>query len=206
MRRGCGGPDLRPRTVTRVEQPVSIEPGYGLHIRFHPLRLAQDGSIPVESESPEVGELCLLHAWAYPRAVEVLHTYQKPRPGRTREQPRQESGSKVPEVKGASGAWREASIEDVLLTVPSLLSGWERLVGGVYGIQTRTGDSMGREARTTFLTPRRQSSRVITEASDILRPGSTPVIRATVLAVRGTLASEPLDTAKAKALGVMLWP
>src|SRR5829696_3569379 len=139
-------------------------------------------------------------------ARQVLHTYQKPRPGRTREQPRQESGSKVPEVKGASGAWREASIEDFLLAVPSLLSGWERLVGGVYGIQTRTGDSMGREARTTFLTPRRQSSRVMTEASDILRPGSTPVIRAAVLAPCGTLAREPCATAKAKALGVMLWP
>ena len=123
MRRGCGGPDLRPRTVTRVEQPVIIEPGYGLLIQFHPLRLAQDRYIPVESQSPEVGELCLLHAWAYPRSVEVLHAHQKPRPGRTREQPRQESGPQVPEVEQASGAWREASIEDVLLAVPSLLSG-----------------------------------------------------------------------------------
>ena len=63
-------------------------------------------------------------------------------------------------MERARGARREASIGDVLLAVPSLLSGWERLVGGVYGIQTRTGDSLGREARTTFLTPRRHSSRV----------------------------------------------
>ena len=109
-------------------------------------------------------------------------------------------------MERASGARREASIGDVLLAVPSLLSGWERSAGEVYGIQTRTGDSVGSEARTTFLTPRRQSSRVMTEASDMLRPGSTPVIKAAVLALCGTLASEPLDTAKAKALGVMLWP
>jgi hypothetical protein len=154
----------------------------------------------VEPEGPEVGELCLFSARTNQRAVEVLHAYQKSRPGRACEQPRQESCPQVPEVERASGTRRETSVGDVLLAVPSLL------VGGDYGIQTRTGDSVGREARTTFLTPRRQSSRVMTEASDILRPGSTPVIRAAVLALRGTLAREPLDTAKAKALGVMLWP
>jgi hypothetical protein len=139
VRRGCGGPDLRPRTVARVEQSFGIEPGYGLLVQFHPLRLAQDGSIPVESESPEIGELCLLHARTCPRAVEVLHAYQESRPGRTREQPRQESGPQVPEVERARGARREASVGDVLLPVLLLLSGWERSVGGVYGIQTRTG-------------------------------------------------------------------
>jgi hypothetical protein len=77
-------------------------------------------------------------------------------------------------------------------------------MGGVYGIQIRAGDSVGREARTTSLTPRRQSSRVITEASDILRPGSTPVMRAAVLAPCGTLAREPRERAMAIALGVML--
>jgi hypothetical protein len=199
VRRGCGGPDLRARTVARVEQSARIEAGYGLLVQPHPLRLAHHWTVPVDPKGLEVGELCLFHARTNPRAVEVLHAYQKSRPGRTREQPRQESCPQVPEVERASGTRRESSVGDVLLAVPWLLSGRERLVGRVYGIQTRTGDSVGSEARTTFLTPRRQSSRVMTEALDILRPGSTPVMRAAVLALCGTLASEPLDTAKAKA-------
>jgi hypothetical protein len=88
VRGGGGGPDLRPRAITGVEHSLSIEPCYGLLVQFHPPRLVCHGSVPVESEGPEIGELCLLHSGTHPRAVEVLHTYEEPRPGRAREQPR----------------------------------------------------------------------------------------------------------------------
>ena len=140
-------------------------------------------AIPVEPEGLEIGELCLLHTGTYSRAVEVLHTYQKSRPGRTREQPCQEGCSKVSEMERAVGLGAKRPSE-TLFAAPSLLPGRERLVAGDYRIQTRTVDSV-REARMTLPTPRRQSSRVMTEASDILRPGSTPVIRTVVLAPCG---------------------
>ena len=88
MRRGCGGPDLRARTVARVEQFASIEAGYCLLVQLHPLRLARHRTVPVEPKGPEIGELFLLHARTNPRAVEVLNTHQKSCPDRTREQPR----------------------------------------------------------------------------------------------------------------------
>jgi hypothetical protein len=118
----CGGPDLRPRTVARVDQSASIEAGYCLLVQPHPLRLAHHWTVPVEPESPKVAELCLFHAWTNPRAVEVLHAYEEPSPGRTREQPRQKSGPQVPEVERTRGARCEASVGDVPLAVPSLPS------------------------------------------------------------------------------------
>jgi hypothetical protein len=120
---GGGGPDLRPRTVARVEQSVTIEEGYGLLVEIHPLRLAHHRTVPVESKGPEVGELCLLHARTYPRVFEILHAHQKPSPGRTREKPRQESGPQVPEVERARGTRRKAPVGEALLPVPSLLWG-----------------------------------------------------------------------------------
>ena len=65
---------------------------------------------------------------------------------------------------------------------------------------------MGREVRTTSLWPKRQSSRAMTEASAMGRPGSTPVMRAAVRVFWGTLAREPCARARAKARAVMLCP
>ena len=88
VRRRCRRPDLRPRAVTRVEQRGGIEPSNGLFVEFHPLRLAHDGTVPVEPDRTEIRELRLLYPRPYPRAVEVLHPHQKPRPCRARKQPR----------------------------------------------------------------------------------------------------------------------
>src|SRR5918992_1010503 len=170
------------------------------------MRSPGDGVSPTGARPSELAIQARACSGPSPRAARSERVRAPWRLARRRPSGPSTSGPQVPEGEWASGAWREASIEVVLLAVPSLLSGWERLVGGGYGIQTRTGDSEGREARTTFLTPRRQSSRVMTEASDILRPGWTPVIRAAVLAICGTLASEPCERARANALGVMLWP
>ena len=110
------------RTVARVEQTAGIEAGYGPLVQPHLLRLAHHWPVPVEPEGTEVGELCAFHARTNTRAVEVLHAYEKPGPGRTSEQPRQESGPQVSEMERASRARREASVGDVLLPV---LSEWE---------------------------------------------------------------------------------
>jgi hypothetical protein len=110
VRRGCSGPDLRTRAVAGVEQPTGIEPPYSLPVKLHPLRLAQDGPVPVESEATEIRELRLLDSGPYPRAVQVFHPHEEPRPRRTREQPCQHGRTQVAEMERSGRARREASI------------------------------------------------------------------------------------------------
>ena len=110
VRRGCRGPDLRPRAVAGVEQSIGLQPDYGLLVKLHPLRLAHDGpsqSSPRDSRSESCASSI---TGTHPRAVEVLHPYQKSRPGRTREQPRQEGCSQVSEMERTRRARREASV------------------------------------------------------------------------------------------------
>src|SRR4051794_6537023 len=111
VRRGCSGPDLRPRAIAGVEQPAGIEPPYGLLVQPHPPRLAQYGTVPVEPEAAEIRELRLLDSGPYPRAVQVLNPHQEPRPRRTREQPRQQGSTQVAEMERSRRARGKASIE-----------------------------------------------------------------------------------------------
>ena len=84
--------------------------GDGLLVRSGPLGLAHERTIPVEPQSPKVGELGLLYPRAYTRAVEILDANEEARPGRTGEQPGQEGGAEVAEVKRVGGAGGEAPI------------------------------------------------------------------------------------------------
>src|SRR4028118_1038786 len=74
-------------------------------------------------------------------------------------------------------------------------------VVGLYGTQTRAGEFLGMEVRTTCLVPKRQSSREIMEASAIVRPGSTPVMRAALRAFVGGFARDPSTRARGEVGG-----
>ena len=76
--------------------------------------MAHERTIPVETQSPKVGELGLLYPRAYTRAVEILDANEEARPGRTGEQPGQEGGAEVAELKraGVGGAKRPSAVQD----------------------------------------------------------------------------------------------
>jgi hypothetical protein len=109
VRRGGGGPHLRPRALAGVEKTASVEASYRSLVQLHPLGLAHDGAVPVEPKGAQVAELGLFHARTDAGAVEVFHPNEEAGIRGTGEQPGQQGREQVPDVQRSRGTRREAS-------------------------------------------------------------------------------------------------
>ena len=109
VRRDGGVSDLAARAEAGIDETPIDELADDLVVSREAVALANDGSVPVDPETGEVGELTLLDLPGRVDAVEVLHPDQEARPCRSRRQPRDESGAQVAEVEVARRGGGEAA-------------------------------------------------------------------------------------------------
>ena len=99
VRRGRRLADLAPRAEARVDQPGLGQARQRRPVALAALGLAHDLAVPVEADRARSSS-CSASKLAPRRApVEILDPHQERRPGRAREQPREQRRAQVAEVQ-----------------------------------------------------------------------------------------------------------